>query len=131
MIMVLLSPVPKEKGQSLIEVIVAIFIIILVFTAIIFATVLAVKKAQFSKNQNLAEKYAQEGIETVRNFRDLYPELFWQKNGTDPEEVIGDFTRKTEYTLISEGEIKVTITVSWKDSLGNHKIKQSSVFTKW
>lgn len=59
-----------EKGQSLIEVIVAATVGILVVTALTFATIFSLRNASFAKNSEQATKLAQEGIERVRTGRD-------------------------------------------------------------
>ncbi len=60
----------SEKGQSLVEVIVAVTVGILVVTALTFATIFSLRNANFSKNAVLATKLAQEGLEKVRTLRD-------------------------------------------------------------
>lgn len=63
-------PVKSEKGQSLIEVIVAATVGILVVTALTFATIFSLRNANFAKNSEQATKLAQEGIERLRTGRD-------------------------------------------------------------
>lgn len=60
----------SEKGQSLIEVIVAATVGILVVTALTFATIFSLRNANFAKNSEQATKFAQEGIERLRTGRD-------------------------------------------------------------
>ncbi|MDO8658021.1 MAG: prepilin-type N-terminal cleavage/methylation domain-containing protein [Candidatus Levybacteria bacterium] len=57
------------KGQTLIEVLIALAIAILVVAAIAIVILSALNNAQFSKNQNNASQYAQQGMEIVRNLR--------------------------------------------------------------
>lgn len=57
------------KGQTLIEVLVAITAAVLVISAIAVAIISALNNAQFSKNQNMATQYAQEGMEIIRQIR--------------------------------------------------------------
>lgn len=59
-----------EKGQSLIEVIVAATVGILVVSALTFATIFSLRNANFAKTSSQATKLAQEGIERVRTGRD-------------------------------------------------------------
>lgn len=59
-----------QRGQSLIEVIVAATVGILVVTALTFATIFSLRNAGFAKNSAQAIKLAQEGIERVRTGRD-------------------------------------------------------------
>lgn len=56
----------NEKGQSLVEAIIAMTAAILVVSSIVAAVVASLNNAQFSKYQNLATQYAQEGIEVVK-----------------------------------------------------------------
>ena len=58
------------KGQTLIEVLVALGVIAVIATALAAVVVTSVSNTQFSKNQNLASQYAQEGMEIVRSIRD-------------------------------------------------------------
>lgn len=60
----------KERGQSLLELVVVISIIAMVVGSLVFATIASLRNAQFSKNQSLATKLAQEGLEKVRSLRD-------------------------------------------------------------
>lgn len=55
-----------EKGQTIIEAVVALAAIFVIVTAITIAIISAVSNSQFVKNQNLANKYAQQGMEFVR-----------------------------------------------------------------
>lgn len=59
-----------QRGQSLIEVIIAVTVGVLVLTALTFATIFSLRNASFSKNSAQATKLAQEGIERVRAGRD-------------------------------------------------------------
>ncbi|OGH14056.1 MAG: hypothetical protein A2687_02215 [Candidatus Levybacteria bacterium RIFCSPHIGHO2_01_FULL_38_26] len=59
-----------QRGQSLVEVLLALAVAVLVITAITSVVIVALNNTTFSKNQNLANAYAQEGIEFVRALRD-------------------------------------------------------------
>lgn len=60
----------NQKGQSLVEVIIAATVGVLVVSALTFATIFSLRNAQFAKNSAQATKLAQEGIERVRTGRD-------------------------------------------------------------
>lgn len=60
----------KEKGQSLLEVLIALSAAVLIISAIAVVVISSLSNTQFTKNQNLANHYAQEGIEVVRKIRD-------------------------------------------------------------
>lgn len=67
----------SEKGQTLIELIVAIAVSILVLGSLVFATITSLRNAQLAKNQSQATKLAQEGLEGVRSIRDRNGEIFF------------------------------------------------------
>lgn len=71
----------SQKGQSLIEVLVGLATAAVITGAITVATISALNNAVFSKNQNLANTYAQQGIEIVRNMRDRNYSTFTELNG--------------------------------------------------
>lgn len=60
----------SEKGQTLIEILIAMSAAVIVLSAITLTIISALSNAQYSKNQNLATQYAQEGMEVVRKIRD-------------------------------------------------------------
>ncbi|RJQ37115.1 hypothetical protein C4559_03995 [Candidatus Microgenomates bacterium] len=60
----------SEKGQTLIEILIAMSAAVIVLSAITLTVISALSNAQYSKNQNLATQYAQEGMEVVRKIRD-------------------------------------------------------------
>lgn len=57
------------KGQTLIEVLVALAVAALIISAISIAVITSLNNAIFSKNQNLATQYAQEGMEMMRRLK--------------------------------------------------------------
>jgi len=59
-----------NRGQSLIEVIIAIAIATLIIVALINATITGMKNAQFSRNKETSVKLSQEGMEWIRVQRD-------------------------------------------------------------
>lgn len=71
----------KNKGQTLIEFVVALSFIAMIATAITTATVTTLNNAEFSNNQSLATKYSQEGMEIVRTIRDNNYTAFGKLNG--------------------------------------------------
>jgi type II secretory pathway pseudopilin PulG len=56
----------KEEGQTLIEAIIALAAAVLVLSAITIAVISAVNNTEYTKNQNLATQYAQQGVEVMR-----------------------------------------------------------------
>lgn len=60
----------SSKGSVLLEAVVALGVIVVVMTAMAVIITSALANATFIKNQNRANKYAQEGIDIVRMVRD-------------------------------------------------------------
>lgn len=56
----------SEKGQSLIEVLVALAASVAVVSAIAVTVITSLNNAQYTKNQNLATEYSRQGMEMVR-----------------------------------------------------------------
>jgi len=58
-----------SKGQTLLEAIIAVGVLAIVLTAAASAVVTSINNANFTTNENLANKYAQDGIEYLRNLK--------------------------------------------------------------
>jgi type II secretory pathway pseudopilin PulG len=69
----------NQKGQTLLEVILAFGIVILVLGSISSVIVTSLNNTQYSKNQSLASSYAQEGINVIRNISDAGWNDLYQK----------------------------------------------------
>ena len=61
----------QQAGQTLIELLVGLSAAVVVISAITVAGISSLNNAQFSRDQNLATQYTQEGLEIMRNMRDL------------------------------------------------------------
>lgn len=70
------------KGQSLIEAIMAIGVVSVLITGVIFVITSSLGNANFSKNQALATQYTQEGLEILRQIRDKDYSTFAGYNNT-------------------------------------------------
>lgn len=130
-----------EAGQTLIEIALAFSVSILVLSAIVVGITTSLSNTQYTKNQNLANSYAQEGMAVVRQIRDsswfnflskTQPVYCIDKNSTalrDPSpalncgENVGIFMREVKFTHASadcsNGSFngsKVTAKVSWSDN---------------
>ncbi|MBI2018654.1 prepilin-type N-terminal cleavage/methylation domain-containing protein [Candidatus Daviesbacteria bacterium] len=77
----------NEKGQSLMELIVVITVIVFVVGALTFATIASLRNAVFAQNQAQATKLAQEGIERVRTDRDRKAAITGFQLGSPPADV--------------------------------------------
>ena len=56
----------NNKGQSLIEALIALSAAVAIISAISIAVIASINNADFSKNQNLASQYAQQGMEILK-----------------------------------------------------------------
>lgn len=60
----------RERGESLIEVLVAIVVATVLLTGLSIALLSSLRNAQFAQNQVKATKYAQEAVDRIRSIRD-------------------------------------------------------------
>lgn len=72
----------SQKGQLLIEAVIAMTIVGIIVTGIVTALTYSVNNANISKDQNTATNYAQEGLDVVRNMKDSDFASFAVFNGT-------------------------------------------------
>lgn len=127
----------NQKGQTLLEVVIALTALLLILAAISIVVTTSVSNSTFIKNQNKAGKYAQEGMEYVRNlkvsnyadFIANYPTGTYCLSDDQPLSLvsvaqIGPCRANVENSLIREVLIetdaakcpsgrKVTVTVRW------------------
>lgn len=66
----------NNKGQTIIEAVIALASILLTLTAISIAIGTSLNNSEFLKNQSLASKYAQQGMEQVRYLKNSSPQSF-------------------------------------------------------
>lgn len=59
----------NQKGQTIIEAVIALTTIMLILTAIAVVVVSGLYNSQFIRDQNLANKYSQQGMEFMRNMQ--------------------------------------------------------------
>lgn len=58
-----------NQGQSLLEVLIALGVLVLVVIALMGATTDSLRNVQFSRDKALATRYVQEAVETYRTYR--------------------------------------------------------------
>lgn len=136
----------RDVGQSLIEVLLALGMAVVIVTSITALIVFTLDNASFRKNQNLANAYAQEGMEVVRKIRDSSwndfvslpggPNFCLPGNSTalvsrsgpdcDGEGNVGIFfireirmQNNNPDCTAGAGNTKVTVEVSWSDGKCN------------
>ena len=132
----------KNTGQSLVEMVVAIAVVLLVILALVAVTTVSVRNASFSRNQALATKYAQEAVEKVRAYRD---QNSWSDFTSNCETFSLNLSMPSSFTLSRDcyqpgisnncsnaGDIcEVKITISWTDAKGTHKSELTTRLAKW
>jgi hypothetical protein len=70
-----------QDGQSLVEVLIALGIGTVIIVAVTVVVIISLNNAGFNKNENLANAYAQEGLEFVRQLKDRSWTAFWSLSG--------------------------------------------------
>lgn len=142
----ILSILKQNSGQTLIEAIVALSALLISLAGISIAVIYAVNNTTFIKNQNLASKYAQEGMEYLKNKTDngemvsLNPPVQTKYND-DFRNLSGPFCMNEDHTLSSstsecntniQGFFKRSVTFD-KDTCGGKAFSGSevTVIVKW
>ncbi len=134
----------RQSGQTLLEAVVALATAVVIISAMTVIVLSSLNNAQFSKNQNQATLYAQQGIEFLKNLSQSNWSTFFTYNLTNycmpsdnslPQRVggscgqnLGIFSREVvinQYAAgntnadclpISVARAKVTASVAWSDN---------------
>jgi Tfp pilus assembly protein PilV len=122
----------NEKGQSLIEILVALAIVVIVILALVGVTTVSIRNATFAKNRALATKYAQEWMEETRKERDENINFFDSDCvfQTDNPGLSGIFSRVRTCGLDGD-TMTVKVTVSWSEGGVSHKSELVTHLTNW
>lgn len=140
----------SARGQTLVEVIVVVGVVILLVTGLVAGTVSSLRTNQSGRDRALATKYVQEGIELSRKLRDNSWSTFFSyglpagklwclsKVGTWSDtlpcsiNIDTVYTRSVSFTWdVANSRMEVKSTVSWNDGNGNHQSQLSTYFTQW
>lgn len=111
----------KNKGQSLIEIIVVIAVVGIALVAVTLSATFAIRNSRFARDRSTARNLAFEMLETVKQEKRDDPDTFL--SGASREEILSPttgvpvFSRKLTYNLDIAGEkMIVTAEVTWVDS---------------
>ena len=124
----------KSSGQSLIEILIAISVMVIVLIALLSLTVSSLSTTSFAKKQNEATKYSQMLMEQVRN---NYLQNNWATfvsqceagfSLTVPSRLTENFETPEISCDDSNGGKQVIITISWTDGKGDHQSKIEDYF---
>ena len=145
-------------GQSLFEVLFAVAIASIVLVGVVSLASTSIRNSDFSQNNALATKYAQEGMEWIRQYRDTdwdeskshssdiihttwcldtlpYPPPTWGLSNTCSGPISGTiFTRQVELwreDATNTNVVHVAVKVIWNDSQGDHEIITQSDLSDW
>lgn len=129
-----------SQGQSLIEVVAALGVVVLVITALAVVVTLSIANAKFSQNQTQASKYGQEVLEKLRAYRDKNKwDEFTSNCGDSTVLDLSDLPPTWEFDITCEpcsgSELicrKVVVEVGWRDAKDRlHESKLETNFTSW
>jgi len=144
----------SNKGQSLFELLVAIAMVSLVLVAIISLTTTAVGNTTLAREKSLAAKHTQEGMEWLRNQRDLNWDAFIARgtsegktwclsslNWSNPNPCTSTaFITQTRFiregvvtydAINSPDTINVVVTTRWSGKGGDHQSNATTTHTNW
>jgi len=132
-------------GQSLIESVVTLGVVLLLVTGIVVGTTSSLRYAENSKARSVATQFAQEGLEIARNDRDMGWSTF-ARSGTFCVDTAGVYTappcapidgRFTRQLIYSYDQVLKQVTVetvvSWVESAAptQKEVRLQTMFTKW
>lgn len=140
-----------SRGQTLLELVVAIGVVAIVITALVAAVTASLRYSQSTRLRSRGIKYAQEGLELSRKLRDTNTWNIFQAyadgsgswcldetgvwavdaaNGTCPVSVGNDFWRRVHFVW-NDPIMEVTVNVSWGERNTPSSIELKTHFTQW
>ncbi|MFH0749860.1 MAG: hypothetical protein V1917_03025 [Candidatus Gottesmanbacteria bacterium] len=133
----------QYHGQSLVESVVTLGVVVLLVTGLIVGTTSSLRYAENSRSRSRATQYAQEGIELARKERDAGWIAFARtgmfcvdRSGaipSDPCELIDNrFTRELRYEYdVGNMNVNVQSSVSWIEGGATKNITLQTTLTDW
>lgn len=128
----------KQSGQTLLEALIALATAVVIISAMTVIVLSSLSNAQFSKNQNQATQYAQQGIEFLKNLSQTNWTTFASYTGTycmladnslspktgqdcgSPPNNVGIYSREVTINQISSScnpsTSLVTVSIGWSDN---------------
>jgi len=129
--------IKSQKGQTLVEVLAGLGMILIVVTALIGMGIVALKASTSARNRTVAAKLANEGMELVRSARDqntwtAFLVLSWPDEDIEVDgDGTDDFTRETDTSSAGAGKELVEVVVKWDESSGEKSTSVTSFLTDW
>ena len=142
----------SSKGQSLVEVVVAIGAMSLLLVALLTTISLSIKNSRVAKDRTQAVSLANEGIELMRAYRDYDFDTFWGEvsvtqydlpynwvvedgllaSCSTTEFEIRDFFRRcVRLTLVDVSSVDVEVEVSWQEGSRVNQVIQNTRLSLW
>jgi Tfp pilus assembly protein PilV len=138
----------STQGQTLVEIMVAIGVVVLLVTGLIVATTQSLRNSQSGRVHTLAVQRASEALELVRDLRNQSWNNFivydgtWCVDGagvfTDsggvgcPLNVDGRFTRTVTFTLDAPSQrMETTVLMTWSEGDVAKSTQIQTYFTNW
>lgn len=138
------------RGQSMVEAVVAVGVVVLLVTGLIAATTSSLQFGQMSKTRTQALQYAKEGMEVIRILRDTawvtvpqagsycldkeQKELGTAASEDCPMTIDNMFSRTVSFShdnrCVSPSCVIVTVTVAWMEK-GKQSVVLPSYMTDW
>lgn len=142
----------EQRGQSMFEVVLALFIITMIIVAVVILSTNSIANSLFSRSKTQASRYSQEAVEWLRNERETNSEDFvvatntpvYCLNTNPPDfsnsgacsssEFITGTIFKRQVTFVSSNVfsksiINATVVTSWADSKGYHEVRAVTEFS--
>ncbi|OGG13141.1 hypothetical protein A2875_00350 [Candidatus Gottesmanbacteria bacterium RIFCSPHIGHO2_01_FULL_46_14] len=144
----------QQRGQSLLEIIVATGVIVLLVTGLAVGTTVSLRTSQYGNRRSVAIKYAQEGIELTRSLRDRVPWDEFTAHDTNADPHIGTptclgsdgtydagpceanldtlYTRRVVFNWNSvDNRMEISVSVSWNQAGQTPDVTLDTYFTQW
>lgn len=140
-----------QSGQSLIEAVVAVGLVVVIATALISATTAGLKSGQSGKLRSKAVVLAQDGLELARKLRDSNWVVFesygtapnnikcldsvgaWStQSGSCPFDIDNNYARTVTFTWDNpNSRMKAGSVVSWNERSQVKSVTLTTYFTDW
>lgn len=137
----------QSSGQSLIEMLLMISLVVVLVTSIVVGSTVSLKNQQISSFKDQALRYAQQGVEIIRSLRNTDWTSFQSYSGSwciDNDGVLTalvdacsllldeKYQRVAKFTWDAVNErMKVEVLVSWNIGSKAYSIMLESYFTDW
>lgn len=132
------------RGQSLVEIVVIVGVVVLLVTGLIVASTSTLRSGQQSKSRSQATNLAREALEHARAERDTdwvqfsarsgaycFSESYsWSQEIECPMTIQNQFSRTVTFDGTATG-VNVTVIVEWWESLVKRNVTLQTTFTDW